>query len=110
MINEKTIVTMINHWLATPPNGYFYQGYGNNLREQLLKNMSDFSAQSFLQKLKADIPLLQQIPSESLNIVSQTQGFDSVLVYIQIGSILIELGRDESNTNLNQDYYDVTAR
>lgn len=110
MINVDQVKRMIEHWLATPVNGYFYQSYGSTVKEQLLKNQSAFLADQFLEKMKKDIPILQQLPSEQLNLVSQTQGFDGVVVYVQLGYILIEVGKTSHQVDLNQDYYDVTAR
>lgn len=109
MINTEKIVSMINHWLATPVNGYFYQSYGSNVKEQLLKNLTAFSADAFLQKLKIDVPILNQLNGDQLSVVTQMPDFENVYVYIKLGNILIEVGVADTNKDTNQDYYDVTA-
>lgn len=109
MIDTQKIVNMINHWLATPVNGYFSQSYGSNVKEQLLKNLSAFSADNFLKKLKTDIPILSQLDSEQLGIVTQMPDFENVYVYIQLGKVFIEVGVTNSNKDTNQDYYNVAA-
>ena len=58
---SENIKAMIDHWLSTPVNGYFGQSYGCNVRDQLLKNLSSFSADRFIEKMKADIPILGEL-------------------------------------------------
>lgn len=108
MITTQNIVAMINHWLATPPNGYFSQGYGCNLKEQLLQNMDAFTADNFIKKMKVDIPVLQQLSDSQLSIVSNAIDFESVQVFIQLGDILIEVKPDTQPYN-NQDFYNTAA-
>lgn len=109
MIDHNKISNMINHWMATPVNGYFYQGYGCNIKEQLLRNLTAFSADTFIAKMKTDIPILQQLDDDQLSIVSQTPDFENVYVYIKLGDIFIEIGKADTTTTA-QDFYDVTAR
>lgn len=104
MITTKHIVAMIQHWLATPPNGYFGSSYGNNLAEQLLKNTEDYVADAFLEKLKSDIPILERV---QIDVVEEHLGFERVNVYLQIGETLIPI--TTPNIDPNQDFYHVTA-
>lgn len=106
MISTSHVVAMIEHWLATPPNGYFGSSYGNNLAEQLLKNTSAFTADAFLAKMKKDIPILDELGDE-LNIVQSHEGFERVRVYIQLGDIHIEVKPHTNHTQ--QDFYHVAA-
>lgn len=108
MIDAKTIAAMVNHWLATPVNGYFYQGYGCTVKEQLLKNLTAFNADAFIAKMVEDIPILGELSQDELNIISETVGFERANVYIQIGRVMIEIGQAESP--IDGDYQDVTAQ
>lgn len=110
MIDAKTITAMVNHWLATPVNGYFYQNYGCTVKEQLLKNLTAFNADAFIAKMIQDIPILGELAQDELNIISETVGFEQVNVFIQIGSVLVEVGRADTGSAMDEDYQDVTAQ
>lgn len=109
MINSANIEAMIDHWLSTPVNGYFGQSYGCNVREQLLKNLSRFGADHFIEKMKVDIPILSELDSSQLSIISQQSGFENVSVFIKLGNISIEVGSTNTDQNYNQDFYNVAA-
>ncbi|WP_230657796.1 hypothetical protein [Psychrobacter sp. I-STPA10] len=108
MIGTQTVINMINHWLDTPVNSYFGQGYGADLRSMLLQELSSTKADELLIKLRQDIPLLNQFDDSSLSVHSETVGFDTVKVYLSVGSIDIYLG--DSTDTINQDYYDTRAQ
>lgn len=108
MITTDKIVAMIEHWLATPVNGYFAQSYGNDIRMHLLVNLSAFNANEFIRKMKQDIPVLQQLSHEQFGIVTQTIDFEKVKVFIQLGNILIDVGFAKNNIG-DTAYYDPTA-
>lgn len=108
MIKTQHIVNMINHWLATPPNGYFAQGYGCNVKEQLLQNLSAFTADAFIAKMKQDIPVLQQLNDDQLSIVTNTVDFERVQVFIQLGTVFIEV-KPAIDNYVNQDFYNPNA-
>ena len=74
----------------------------------LLVNLTAFTADEFIKKMKQDIPVLQQLNSDQLSIVTQTVDFDKVQVFIKLGHILIDVGLSNHNNNTG-DYYDVTA-
>ncbi|WP_019518750.1 hypothetical protein [Faucicola boevrei] len=109
MITTDKIVAMIHHWLATPANGYFAQSYGNDIKKHLLVNLSAFTADEFIRKMKQDIPVLQQLNSDQLSIVSQTVDFESVKVFIKLGHILIDVGLSKNSNLGDTAYYDPTA-
>lgn len=104
MIDVAKIVAMIEHWMATPPNGYFGSSYGNNMAEQLLKNTDAFTADAFLAKMKADIPVLQQL-GDGINIVQNHLDFERVQLYVQLGSnIHIEITKPNGGAQTQQDF------
>lgn len=108
-IEATDIQKMVEHWLSTPPNGYFGQSYGADVRSMLLKELSTDNADSLLKKLRTDIPLLNQLNENQLSISTLAVDFDKLYVYLNIGLINIELG-EASNETLNQDFYDVRAQ
>lgn len=91
MMDAQLVVKMVEHWLNTPANGYFYQSYGQDLKRELLKEITQFTADQFIEKLKIDIPLLQYLPSDQINIIQEIRNDDSVYVILEIGKFEIEL-------------------
>lgn len=108
MITTDKIVAMIEHWLSTPANGYFSQSYGNDIKMHLLVNLSAFTANEFVKKMKQDIPVLQQLSHEQFGIVTKTVDFETVKVFIQLGNILIDVGLSKNSIGETA-YYDPTA-
>lgn len=91
MIDAQLVAKMVEHWLNTPVNGYFYQSYGQDLKRELLKEINQFTADRFIEKLKIDIPLLQHLPPDQINILKEIRSDDSVYVILEIGQIEIKL-------------------
>ena len=108
-IEAADIKNMVEHWLRTPPNGYFGQGYGADVRSMLLKELSADNADGLLKKLRLDIPILNQLNENQLSISTQEADFDKLYVYLNIGGINIELGEAQTETS-NQDFYNVRAQ
>lgn len=108
-IEINDIVNMIEHWLDTPPNGYFSQGYGADVRSLLLKELSADNADNLLKKLRLDIPLLNRLSDSQLNVTTAEADFDKLFVYLNVGNLNIELGEAKIETS-NQDYYNVRAQ
>ena len=109
MIDTQKIKAMIDHWLATPPNGYFGQSYGADVRNMLLRELNTDNADGFLAKLRRDIPLLNQLDDSQFSINVVTEGYDKLYVYLKVGGVNIELGESTTQTT-DQDYYDVRAQ
>lgn len=109
MIDAPKIKAMIEHWLQTPPNGYFAQSYGADVRNMLLRELSSDNADALIKKLRRDIPLIAQFDDNQVSISTTTRGHDQVYVYLFIGNITIDLGESNTQTS-DQDYYDVRAQ
>lgn len=97
MVTTDDVRAWVDHWLATPVNGYFGTGYGADRASLLLSPLSSVKADEFLSKLKRDIPLLATLSDDQLSIRAETEGFDTVRLYLQIGSILIDLGSESDS-------------
>lgn len=87
----EDIKRMIEHWLGTPPNGYVGVSYGRELTQLLFKPMTEDSANTLMEWMKADIPILKQLSDADFRVVSQTIGYDKKRFFIQIGEILIPI-------------------
>ncbi|MDN5565898.1 MAG: hypothetical protein L0G25_03770 [Psychrobacter sp.] len=88
MIDEQKITAMVTHWLETPPNSYFGQGYGADVRSMLLQKLSSDNADALLKKLRLDILLMATLDDSQLNISTATDGFDKVYTYLSAISLL----------------------
>lgn len=109
MIDSQKIKAMIEHWLATPPNGYFGQSYGADVRNLLLRELSSANADKLLKQLRRDIPIMNQLDDNQLSIGTEQSGFDKIYVYLKVGGISIKLGESKPQT-ADQDFYDVRAQ
>lgn len=109
MIVSTDVIKMVEHWLDTPPNGYFALPYGADLRVMLLRELSADNADKLLEKLRRDIPLLRQFDETQLSIEVEEVGFDKQYIYLMLGQLAISIGEAEP-ANTNQDYYDVRAQ
>ncbi|UOO89178.1 hypothetical protein LVJ82_17305 [Vitreoscilla massiliensis] len=89
-INTNFVMGQIEHWLGTLTNGYLGSNYGIDLYEKLQKPMSEFDGDSIIRKMRQDIPLLQAISSDSLNIYFQRASFDCVKFYVQVNGMARE--------------------
>ena len=111
MILPEHIIAMLNHWLQTPANGYFGSSYGADLNSLLLRPLSTPTADIFIQKLKRDVPILNDL---DLGISSSDAGFERKQIYLTIGTQkLINLSQFQQNTNTrfnqNEEFVDAKA-
>lgn len=91
------IKRMIEHWLATPPNGYVGVSYGRNPKELLNSPMDDDTADTLLQWMREDMPILKQLSDNDLSVAHEEVNFETKQFYIQIGEILIPIKTETSN-------------
>lgn len=87
----EQVKAMILHWLGTPPNGYIGVSYGRNLHELLFHPLSEDNADTLLSWIKEDIPVLRNLTSDQLSIVSKTIDNDKKQFYIKIGKVLVQI-------------------
>lgn len=81
------ISTQIKHWLSCMPNGYLGSDYGIDLRQYLHKPISRFEADAIIAKMRVDIPILNILPENSINIYSIVEN-DQVNIYINVGEMV----------------------
>lgn len=90
IIERKDVLSMIEHWLSTPPNAYFGLDYGADLNGFLLVAMSEHDANQFIAKLKRDIPLLADV---DINLFAEEIAVDKKRMYLQVGEVMIDLAQ-----------------
>ncbi len=86
-INAEDIQSMIAHWLNTPVNGYLGDDYGVDAKSLLQKALNSGSADSFIAKMKKDIPVLNVIPQENIALYAIPVMPDKQKLYIVIAGI-----------------------
>lgn len=87
----RDIKRIIEHWLATKPNSYIGVSYARNLSELLFGPLDEDKADTLLTWLREDIPVLNQVVDDELQVVSEVVGLDKRKFYIKIGQILIPI-------------------
>lgn len=111
MIEAKHVLAMIEHWLYTPPNGYFGSSYGADLKRLLMNPMSTPIADSFVAKLKQDVPLLNDL---DISVLSENLSFERKRIFLSVGtSGLIDISAIQQvhtiSYNPNEEYFDADA-
>lgn len=86
-INADDIQGMITHWLSTPVNGYLGSDYGSDAKSLLQKALHSGNADSFIAKMKKDIPILSVIPQENIALYSVPEMPDKLRIYIVIAGV-----------------------
>lgn len=82
---------MVEHWLLTPAGHYLGSSYGNPIKDVLQLTLNDGMADSVLNKLREDIPIIRGMPSNQVNLYAENNGIDTVKIYIEIGGIVQEV-------------------
>lgn len=83
-INYSFIAKQLNHWLSCPTNGYLGSDYGIDLKQYLQRPMSTFDADALIVKMKNDIPILNTLPENSINIFIENNELDGKSIIFQI--------------------------
>ena len=102
IFRTQDIVRMLEHWLATPPNGYVGVTYARNLTRILLKPLDEDSADLIMSWVKADLPVLKNLSDNDFYISRGVQGIDRERYYFVIGAeaVPIELPRGALNADI----------
>jgi hypothetical protein len=82
---------MIEHWMATPPNGYIGLSYGRNPRQLLQLPLETDTADQYLNWMREDIPVLKQLSENDLSIVTEQVNFETKIHHIKLGNILLPI-------------------
>lgn len=91
-ITAQDLQGMVSHWLGCPPNGYLGSGYGSGVEDLLHTPLRGEAADALIGKLRADIPVAQQLPAEAFQVFADELGPDRLRLYIAAAGRLIPLG------------------
>jgi hypothetical protein len=92
VLTIERMFDMVRHWLNTPPNGYLGSGYGCDLKQLLQNPMSSAIADSFIAKLREDVPAVGALGEGMVNIyVDDTQGVvsETRIIYLEIAGQML---------------------
>lgn len=91
-ITVNEVQGMVNHWLNTPVCGYLGSDYGQDGRAMLQLAQSDqVAADAFLKKLIVDLPILQAVPRESINLYGVQSEPDRMDLVLDVAGLTIQL-------------------
>lgn len=90
-ITGNDIRGMVEHWLKTPVGAYLGSGYGADLKSLLQSPQTSSHADRVIQKMRADIPVLQSMPANSINIYGVPSGVDRLDLVIEVGDQIIQV-------------------
>lgn len=97
-ITPQDIQGMVSHWLSTPAGSYLGSDYGNDIKSFLQAPEAAGFFQSFLAKMRADLPILSALPSDAISIYYQDVQPDKRLLVVDIAGAL--LSSDGSNLTI----------
>lgn len=91
-IGASDLQDFIRHWLETPVNGYLGSGYGSDPQSLLHTPLKAGLADGFLNKMRADLPLIAALPRGALNLYAVDEGPDKLKIFIDASGQLVALG------------------
>jgi hypothetical protein len=91
-INASDTQAMVTHWLETPVNGYLGDSYGSIVPDLLQQPQRSGLADTVLNKLRADVPLVGAMPASQTNLYAVHDGPDKTRIFIEVGGDAIDLG------------------
>jgi hypothetical protein len=105
LLGVKEITAILDHWQNTPVNAYRGSSYGEDHNKLLLQTMSEDIADDYLSKLKRDIPLLANLDSDTLSILSEDIGHDTKRIYLSVGSVLLPIATADTSNYQGETFY-----
>lgn len=91
-ITATELQGMVTHWAGTPPNGYLGSSYGADTLAMLQNPMRTGLADSYLKKLRADVPLVGALPPAAVNMYAEDKGPDKRTIFIEASNQLVAIG------------------
>lgn len=90
-ITGNDVQGMVGHWLKTPINGYLGSDYGQDAKSLLQLPHSDGAAEGFLEKLRADVPVIQAFPAGTVNLFGVRTAPDRLDLVIEVAGQTIQV-------------------
>lgn len=91
IITAERILAMVNHHLASRPYGYLGSTYGSDIRTLLQQPFSGGLADSFLAKMREDLPILD-MAGVALDLYYRDSPPDTRHLILNVGDNEIVLG------------------
>lgn len=83
-ITGNSIQDMVAHWTRTPVNGYLGSSYDQDIKALLHRPQADGVPEALLEKPRADVPVLQALPSGAVNLYSVQTPPDKLDLVIEV--------------------------
>lgn len=90
-ISSTDIQAMVSHWVNVPINGYLGSDYGQDMKPLLQRPQADNVAEAVLQKMRADVPVLQALPDGATNIYGMQTALDRLDLVIEVAGQAIQV-------------------
>ena len=90
-INGNDIQAMVGHWLGTPAGAYLGSDYGQTANDMLQLPQSGGAPDAFLAKMSEDVPVLQALPSGSVNLYGVNTPPDRLDLIVEIAGMAIQV-------------------
>lgn len=81
---------MVRHWLGCPPNGYLGLRYGSDVKSLLQTPMAAGLADGLIAKAREDVPLLQAMDGDAVNVYAYDKAMDHKAIAFEINGQFIE--------------------
>jgi len=90
-ITSTDIQGAVRHWLNTPVSGYLGSDYGQDTKSLLQRPHADDTPNSFIGKMRADVPPLQSLPPGALNLYGVPAPPDRMHLIVEVAGQAIEM-------------------
>ena len=90
-ITADDLQSMVSHWLGTRPNGYLGSGYGSGVEDLLQTPQAAGGADALIAKLRADIAIMGQLPSDTLNVYAEQRGPDGLALFFEVAGNFVRI-------------------
>lgn len=90
-LNGQDVASMCEHWTETPMHGYLGSSYGQTFKSYLQQPQTAVAANSFIQKLRDDVPVLQILPDDAVNLYAVKKGIDGIATTLSVAGRPFEL-------------------
>ncbi len=91
-ITGEDVLGMTQHWLGTPVCGYLGSDYGSDLKALLQQPQSAVNADAVIPKLRSDVPVLNMLDDQAVELYWRDEGIDRKWLVIGVGGQLIVAG------------------
>ena len=90
-IAQTDVEKMVRHWLATPVNSYLGSDYGFDKHALLFTPLTMNAADEVIAKLRRDVPVLNMLPPDAINLYSVPLSPDKLHFILEIGDIALDI-------------------